>query len=156
MKKLTVVLTSSAVTLAMLGGACPASAASQQLTITAAVVKRASLKIVAQPASVVISAEDIARGYVDVPRSTRVAVTNNSRDGYMLEFAGTGEFIRQITVQGLDAEVQMEPAGGLVTRPGATLAAATDTLTLGFRFILSGSARPGTYTWPLRLGVAPI
>src|SRR5659263_307590 len=78
----------SGVSLGLLGTPLVASISSDEakLTVTATVLKRASLQVLAQPASVVVTAADIARGYVDVPSPLQIMVQNNSRDGYMLTF----------------------------------------------------------------------
>ena len=40
-----------------------------KVTVTATILKHASLHVLAQPASLVVTAGDLARGYVDVPGS---------------------------------------------------------------------------------------
>ena len=142
-----------AAALADVDSADSAAAAGSEATllVTAVVLKRASLRVLAQPSSVVVTAADIARGYVDVPHPVHVAVQSNSPAGYVLEFASSGDFTRQILVKGLDTDVQLSPIGGAVVRPGVT----KTTLTLGFRFFLSDSAQQGTYAWPMRLSINP-
>lgn len=141
--------------LVVLGAFASAHAGETQLNVTATVVKSARLKVLAQPASVVVTAADLARGYVDVPADSQVAIESNT-NGYMLEFSNAGDFMRQILVRGLNGDVQLSPAGGLVTqRPGATGVSKT-TLALGYRFLLAESARQGTYAWPMRLSVTPL
>lgn len=131
-----------------------AGSSEAKLTVTATVVKHASLKVLTQPASVVVTAADIARGYVDVPSPAHVAIQTNSQSGYMLMFASEGEFLRQTLVRGLGNDVQLDTAGGGIARrpegPGMSKA----TLDLVFRFILSDSAKQGVYAWPMRLSVA--
>jgi hypothetical protein len=124
-----------------------------KLTVTATVLKRASLKTLAQPASVTITAADIARGYVDVPAAAQVAIQSNTSTGYMLEFASQGDFLRQIMVTGLANELQMSPAGGFIVQPPAGTGVTRVTLNLGFRFVLAESVQAGTYAWPMRLSV---
>jgi hypothetical protein len=127
-----------------------------KLTVTATVLKRASLKTLAQPSSVTITAADIARGYVDVPAAAQVAIQNNSLGGYLLEFAAQGDFMRQIMVKGLANDVQLSPAGGAVMQPSSGSGVTRTTLALGFRFMLSESTQQGTYPWPMRLSVTPL
>ncbi|MCM2312445.1 MAG: hypothetical protein NDI84_13680, partial [Steroidobacteraceae bacterium] len=124
-----------------------------RLLVTATVLKHASLKVLAQPAAVVITAEDIARGHVDVPAPALLAVKSNS-GGYMLGFASEGDFMRRIIVAGTGSELELSPAGGLVTRTQPR--GGTSSLVLTFRFVLSDTAQAGTYPWPLRLSVAPL
>jgi hypothetical protein len=126
------------------------------LTVSATVLKHASLKVLAQPSSVVVTAADIARGYVDGPADVTVAIRNNSAGGYLLEFASQGDFMRQILVSGLAHETQLSAAGGVIAQPATGSGVTRATLGLGFRFVLSASAQPGTHPWPMRLSVTPL
>lgn len=149
-----------AVTLAALAGviAVPQLAAADQLKlpVSATIAKRATLKVLAQPATVVISAADIARGYVDVPGRAQVAIRSNSPQGYMLVFANDGDFVRHTRVRGLGNEIQIGPGGGIVPQGGSAHGVTQATLELGFRFELDPNARQGTYSWPVQISIAPI
>lgn len=127
-----------------------------KLAVSATVMKHASLKVLAQPGSVVITAADIARGYVDVSSPAQFAVQSNSLGGYMLMFVAEGEFMRQTVVRGLGNDVQLDGAGGGVARSAEGTGMAKTTLALMFRFVLSESAKQGVYAWPMRLSVAAI
>lgn len=81
-----------------------------KLTVRATVPKRTSLKVLAQPGSVAVTAGDIARGYVDVLAPAQVAIKSNTSGGYLLEFASQGDFMRQILVTGLANDVQLSPS----------------------------------------------
>ena len=130
--------------------------ADTKVTVSATILKRASLQVLAQPSSVNVTAADIARGYVDVPAASQVAVRSNAPAGYLLEFASQGDFMRQIVVRGLETDVQLSPAGGMVSQKAAGKGVTKATLALGFRFLLSESAQEGTYAWPMRLSVVPL
>ncbi len=78
-----------------------------KVTVTATILKHASLQVLAEPASLVITAGDLARGYVDVPAASQVAIQSNTSGGYLLEFASQGDFMRQILVHGLGPVVQL-------------------------------------------------
>jgi hypothetical protein len=137
----------------------PATAAANsevKLVVSATVLKRATLQVLAQPSSVVVTAADIARGYVDVPAPAQVAIQSNTRHGYQLEFASEGDFMRQIMVRGLNNDLQLSPAGGVVTQQPTGGGVTKTVLALGFRFLLSESAQQGTYAWPMRLSVTPL
>lgn len=143
-----------------MGGLLPALAeagsSDAKLTVTATVMKHASLTVLAQPASVVITAADIVRGYVDVPSPAQVAILSNSQSGYMLMFASEGEFLRQTLVRGLGNDVQLDTAGGGVARRHEGRGMSKATLDLAFRFMLSNSAKQGVYAWPMRLSVSAL
>jgi hypothetical protein len=127
-----------------------------KLAVTATILKRASLKVLDQPSSVVVTAIDIARGYVDVPMPAQVAIHCNSLSGYLLEFASHGDFMRQILVKGLTSDVQLSPSGGSVAQLSTGSGVTRTTLALGFRFLLAESTRQGTYPWPMQLSVTPL
>lgn len=148
----------SALFVSLLGASLVAAAGSNQakLSVTATVLKHASLKVLAQPASVVVTAADIARGYVDAPSPAQVAIQSNSLGGYMLMFTSQGDFVRQTLVRGLGNGVQLGAAGGGVAQGSTGLGMNKTTLDLGFRFVLSESAREGVYAWPMHLSVTPL
>lgn len=133
-----------------------AGSSEAKLAVSATVMKHASLKVLAQPVSVVVTAADIAHGYVDVSSPSQVAIQSNSQNGYLLVFATEGEFMRQTLVSGLGNDVQLDGAGGGVARSPEGPGMSKATLALMFRFILSESARQGVYAWPMRLSVAAL
>ncbi len=135
----------------------PAAASDMaKLTVSATVLKHASLKVLAQPASVVITAADVARGYVDVSAPAQVAIKSNSPRGYMLEFANEGDFMRGIQVRGLGTDLQLSPAGGAIRQPGTESGVLKTTLDLHFRFLLAEGTQAGSYPWPVHLSAAPV
>ncbi len=148
----------SFVIMSLLAGPLAAIAGSNEakLLVTATIHKHASLQVLAQPASVMVTAADIARGYVDVPSPAQVVVKSNTEGGYMLMFESHGEFLRQTVVKGLGADVQLGPSGGGVTQRAAGRGMSQTQLGIGYRFVLSESARQGVYAWPVRLSVTPI
>lgn len=133
-----------------------ASSGENKLQVSATILKHASLQVMAQPSSVVVTAADIARGYVDVSSPAQVAVQSNTQGGYVLMFESQGEFLRQTLVKGLGTDVQLSASGGGVAQRGAGRGMSKTLLDLGFRFILSESARQGVYAWPMRLSVTPL
>lgn len=133
-----------------------AGSSDAKLSVTATILKHASLKILNQPSSVVVTAADVLRGYVDVPAPAQVAIQNNSSSGYMLSFSSQGDFMRQILVRGMGNDVQLSPAGGIVTQSAPDRGVTRTTLDLAFRFVLSESARQGVYAWPMHLSVTPL
>lgn len=144
---------------ALLGlSAAPLSAlaADTKLTVSATVLKHASMQVVAQPGSVVITAEDISRGYVDVPSPSQITVQSNTQAGYMLMFASQGDFIRHTLVRGLSSDLQLSADGGVVAQPAAASGLTRTALNLGYRFVLSPAAQQGVYAWPMRVSVAPL
>lgn len=136
--------------------AASAETGEMKVTVSATIQKHASLKVLTQPASVVVTAADIARGYVDVPAPASVQVRSNTLDGYLLMFENQGEFMRQTLVKGLANDLQIGLAGGGVAQNMAGRGMRQAQLDLGFRFVLAASAQQGIYPWPLRLSVTPL
>ena len=133
-----------------------ADTADLKVSITATIQKHASLKVLTQPLSVVVTAADIVQGYVDVPAQASVQVRSNTKDGYMLMFESQGKFMRQTLVKGLANDIQISSAGGGVAQNTAGRGMRQAQLDLGFRFVLADSALQGTYPWPMRLSVTPL
>ena len=127
-----------------------------KFAVSATVQKHTSLKELTQPLSVVVTAADIAKGYVDVPTPASVQVRSNTQDGYLLVFESQGEFMRQTVVKGLANDVQFSAAGGGVAQNTAGKGMRQPQIDLGFRFVLAESARQGVYPWPMRLSVSPL
>lgn len=126
-----------------------------KVTVSATVLKHASLKVLAQPTSIVITPADISRGYVDIPLPTRIKVQSNSA-GYLLTFAGNAEFARQVRVRGLGPDVLMGADGGVIAHTASSRGMNTSTVDIGFRFELAAGVHEGVYPWPLELSVTPI
>lgn len=125
------------------------------VAVTATVLKRANLNVLAQPATVEITAADIARGYVDVPAATRVEIKSNSPQGYMLMFEGNSDFVRQTQVRGMGNAVQFGASGGGIFQRWSGHGVDKAVVELGFRFILAEGVSPGTHAWPMQLSVMP-
>lgn len=142
----------------LLAGPLAAVAGSNEakLLVTATILKHASLQLQAQPTSVLVTAADIARGYVDVPSPAKVVVKSNTEGGYLLVFESHGEFLHQTVVKGLGADVQLGPSGGGVMQRTTGRGMSQTLLHIRYRFVLSESARQGVYAWPVRLSVTPI
>ncbi len=146
----------SALALSLLAVPATATAGDGKLTVSATILKHASLNVLAQPSSVVVTMADISRGYVDVAAPAQVAIKSNTSGGYLLEFASQGDFMSQIVVRGLANDVQMSPSGGFVMQAATGSGMTRTTLDLRFRFFLAEAALAGTYSWPMHLSVTPL
>lgn len=130
------------------------AAGETKVTVNVTVLKNTSLAILSQPGAVTITPVDIARGYVDVPAPAQLAVRSNTP--YLLEFSCHGEFMKQILVRGLGADLQLSAEGGALAQPAGQGGVTRSTLTLGFRLLLAESSQEGTYPWPLRISASPL
>jgi hypothetical protein len=136
--------------LATLVALSPASAApiSTQLSVSVQVVARTILTVDSQPSTIAISPTDVARGYVEVPQAVLFHVRSNAANGYAVQFEPiSGPFSRaDINWDNTTATVSAD--GTWVTRPyqqGTTVGA------LSVRLMLSPTAAPGSYAWPVRV-----
>jgi hypothetical protein len=113
-----------------------------------------ALKIVSQTDELIITQNDVMRGYVDIPIGAHVEIVNENLAGYMVIFENLGGPFKEVIVKGLGGEVVIDSKGGWITQPYN----GRDPLMveLGYRFILSENAKPGTYAWPLTISVSPI
>lgn len=131
-----------------------ASAAGARVMVSATVLKHARLSMTDQPATLEITAADVARGYVDVADAGQISIRSNS-PRYMLEFAVQDGFFRRIDVTGLGEDVMLGAAGGIASRRAAG-PAVTEVVSMRYRFVLAASMQPGSYPWPMRLSVSAL
>jgi mannitol/fructose-specific phosphotransferase system IIA component len=137
------------------GGTGPATG-SARIQVTATVPARAALRVLHQARMLVVTPEDVARGYVDAPAASRIEVRNNSRGGCLLVFeriAGPDASFGKVSVRGFGRDVEIGPGGGFVPHSYASVPVTAE---LSYRFSLDRDARPGTYPWPLQVSVRPL
>jgi hypothetical protein len=138
------------------GSVTPARAAavSARIPVSVAVLPRTAIISATMPASLDVSALDVARGFVDVRGSSQILVTNNSPEGFELEVL-TGESVfSSVAVYGLGADDTVDADGGEIFLPSRRGAAIP--LALNYRFQLAPGTVPGRYPWPLQFDVRPI
>jgi hypothetical protein len=127
-----------------------------RIQVNATVPPRASITVLHQEMFLIVTTEDISRGYVDAPAASRVEIRENIPQGYLLVFEGSGvpdSPVERLSVRGLGSEFEIGPGGGFVPRPHARGPVSAD---LSYRFSLSRDARPGAYPWPLSVSVRPL
>jgi hypothetical protein len=129
---------------------------SAQMQVTAMIRRVANLQVLAQPASVRVTREDIARGYVEAPGPLQVAVRSNTVGGYLLAITTRSQFFRSAQIHGLASPLQVGPEGGAARQPAGGSGMSTATLALAVRFDLPPGAAEGEYPWPFQLSVEPL
>jgi hypothetical protein len=142
--------------LAVAAASCTVASATQthaSFTVGARVLATATLAVNSEPLEVVISAEDVGRGFVEIPEPTRVQVSSNSPMGYTLLLVPQSSWFSGLTVRCADAEVTMGADGGAIVERRQ---AGASSLELTFRFALASELTPGRYPWPLQLVVRPL
>jgi hypothetical protein len=131
------------------GSVVHAQSRSNGIAVSAFVAPHAQLTVLSQPAMLSVTAADIERGYIDVPAASRIEVRSNSRDGFMLAFDPLANMFSEVQISGLGAAVELGTEGGTVVQ--RTNSRQPVLLQLGYRFVLAGRLRPGSYAWPIAL-----
>lgn len=124
------------------------------LAVSATVPKRATLKVLAQPASILVTQADLTRGYVEVTAPVQVAVQSNSPAGYLLVFESQGDLVSNTRVRGLGNDIEVG-ASGVVPRAAPSGGGGSVKHDLVLRFMLSTSARQGLHAWPMQVSALP-
>jgi hypothetical protein len=124
--------------------------ASATLTVSATVVARAVMSTEYQVPELVITPVDVARGYVDVARATRLTVRTNSANGYLLAFESSQPLFTDVQVSGAGEPASITGGNGWVLQPFAGTTVAMD---LSYRFHLAPGVAPGSYPWPIGVSV---
>lgn len=138
--------------LSVLVPAGPAHAFQGSMLVSATIARHTSIRI-APPASITLSEEDVARGYIEIAAPVEVTVQSNVPQGYALVFERHGEQVRQAHVQGPDGALLVGSTGAVATRPPAGRGMWRDQLQLRFRFDLAAGARAGQHPWPLNISL---
>lgn len=137
------------------GGATAAAATSSAGIVVGATVRASARVLSAEPpASLVVTPQDVERGYVDVALGGRWRVSTNA-DVYsvVVDLAGAAGIVA-VEVDGVAQTTRTlaPPRGMLRRRRGPS---AVETLEPRWRFHLADGATPGPRPWPLRLTVRP-
>lgn len=125
---------------------------------SAVLVARATVKSyfavrsASQPVSITVSANDVARGYIDVATPVRLEVEGND-PAYAITFERSGAAFDGAEVQGLGQRVQLDSNAMLDWRGTGYR---RNTLEFRFRLRLAAGAAPGDYAWPIQVSMSPI
>jgi len=98
-----------------------------------------------------VSAEDVAKGMVEVRGGSRLLVTLNSPAGYAVDFRARGNWIGAARIGGIGGTVEIDSRGGTIVQREA--AAGRHVVAIDYRFVLAPDAVPGTYAWPLEMAI---
>ena len=129
-----------------------AQGARATLGVTVTVPRHASLRV-AQPDSLLVSEEDIARGWIELAAPVEVLVQSNARQGYTLAFERRGALVREVEVRGLGETLRLQGGAATASRPAAGPGLWQDRLLLRLRFTLAPDARAGRHDWPVQISL---
>lgn len=130
----------------------PAGGSQSAIMVSAVIPAQASVKILSQPPNVLVTEEDVQRGFVEVKGASLIEMKSNSAGGCLVVIEAQGLPFKEALVNGLGGEVSIGPQGGMVTQ---TFLGKMRAL-LNVRFMLSADARPGVYQWPFVLDAMPL
>ena len=109
------------------------------------------LDVLAQPAHLDVTADDIARGYVD--SHSTVQILSNARQGFDVRVDVLDALIAGGEVLGLGQALQLMRDGSAARATHYGRADKRVTYQLRYRLQLAPDGTPGRYRWPLRIGV---
>jgi hypothetical protein len=133
--------------------ASPAFAEQVQAGFTVGVVvpARVVLDIVEQPAELTLTAEDIARGYKDVP--ARYRVHHNDRSGYTVRIAVRADTVDRVELHGLGEGVELNDGVVELRRAGDPF---EQDLAFEVRLVLGPSNTPGVFDLKVEVSASPV
>jgi hypothetical protein len=132
-----------------------ADQASTNMRVSARVAPLVQLRTDA-PAELAVTAEDLARGYVELPAPLRVTIRSNFAGGVALDVRAMRRMFSSIHLRGDDLHASLPGEGGAIALRNATNEHASITQQWRVRFDLNPELPPGNYRWPLSLEAQPL
>ena len=127
-----------------------AGSSAAQMNVSVQVIARTILTVDAQPSEINVTADDIARGYVDVPQAVAFRVRSNSRQGYSLTFQPVSFPFSAAEVR-WGGQMAMVDGGDWLAALSHPYQQGGSAGSLSVRLRLSAGVEPGTYAWPLQV-----
>jgi hypothetical protein len=125
--------------------------AESRFTVSVTVPVLAELSILDEPNPMLLSAEDVARGYKLV--SARYRVSCNARRGYLIQFTPRLGLAHTIEIAGLGYNVIVQDEAVEVRRPPVATA---EEVALHLRLLLEPAVAPGRHVLPLLVTTVPL
>ena len=141
-------LAALSVLLLVAGPPLQGEAASGQVVVGARVAPHVRWQVSDEPARLEITAEDIARGFVEVPAAS-LRVQTNDPAGFVVVARIADDRFGSGVLTGLERPISIAAGGGFLHAPfRGTAVVETD---LRWRLPLSDRLPAGSYAWPLRV-----
>ena len=134
--------------------ATDAASSSSGLKLTTRVLPVVKYEIILQKKNVLITEDDIRRGYIDVRDAVIFSVVTNSVNGYVLIFFAGRDTFKEIEVFCDSVFTQIDDANNEIYMPPAGMRPAVKELS--FRFYLSDNFLPGVYDWPVAFAIQAV
>lgn len=122
------------------------------MSVSATVVDTVGIRPLHQAQNLVVTAQDVQRGYVEVPAASRFEI--RSRGATVFEFRPTADIFRSVKVSSTGGAAEFGAGGGTLLQKSSGDALAS--VSVNYRFDLAAGVSPGTYRWPLALTVLPM
>ena len=122
---------------------------SREMGVSARVLGRTLLTMSERPTAITVTADDVRRGYLDLPRAVAFQIRSNGREGYLVRFDALPEPFSRAHVRWQQVHVVVGPSHeAWVAQPYSRESLA---VTADVRLEMSPSTVPGTYSWPLAI-----
>jgi hypothetical protein len=122
--------------------------------VSATVNAVAKLQVQSAPTEILVSDEDLRRGFIEVAQPTDLVIRSNSASGYALDLRTVTPLFSSVVVRGLASEQSLGGEGGTIVQRWHT--PQTVNLSLQFRLVLAPGLAAGRYPWPVRIDVRPL
>jgi len=123
---------------------------SAPLSVGATNVPYARIERVQHPAALLVTAADVARGYLELPEGIELGIRTNSPNGYVVDVGLVGDLVSRAELWEPD---HAEAPGQSLQR--ATRGPLRETLQVGMRLFVARGSEPGLYPWPVRFSIEP-
>lgn len=121
------------------------------LQVSARVMPYTRVASQSSPATLVVTAADVERGYVDAESPLAFSIVSNSGHGATLVFAPLSPHVEQASVAGLPRPVQVGRSQQSIYLPMPGSGMSRLALSLRFRFYLAAGTPAGVHPWPVRV-----
>ncbi len=113
------------------------------------IVPMAKMRVLSQAARLTIGEEDLVRGFVDAECASQIELRSNAR--CRIAFRPTASWFNCVHIYGFPRSIDFGGDGGGFVRPLERQRSST--YRLSYRFELRRDTLPGTYRWPLAIGL---
>lgn len=132
-------------------GGRPGTQASAAIDLRIVVPKVMELRLLDHPATVRVSAADVANGEV-VVSGPRIDLLSNARFGYVVQAALRGPFT-EASIEGLPQPVRVDASGARIAMPSMVGQPRPRPFRVRYHLRLRDATAPGTYAWPVALSL---
>lgn len=119
------------------------------ITVSATVQASISQTLVSQEKALLVTQENVVKGYLDVPAATVLQVKTNDPRGYLLSVEVNQEVAREVWIMDNDRTTVVSGGIGLIHQPYPGPFGKVKEIS--YRIFLASNTKPGFYAWPLNV-----